>query len=280
MRDQFFHLHLISDATGDTLLTVARAAVSQYATNQPIEHVHSLIRTDQQLERVLQKIETEPGIVLYTLINLDHAKRLESFCRDLHVPVSNILKPVFDLFQSYLGAFQLGLAGAQHNLDRDYFNRIEAMDFTLAHDDGQSPQTICDADIVILGISRTSKTPTSVYLANRGLRVANIPIIPALPLPVTIEQLKKPMVIGLIASPRHILQIRQNRILGLGNDGQQSDYLNRSVISEEIAHTRKLCLSNQWPIMDVTRKSIEETAAEIHKAFQTYKNAGIPEQIS
>ncbi len=271
MGAKHFHLHMVSDATGETLLSVARAACAQYSNSQSVEHVHSLIRTDQQLERVMEHIEREPGIVLYTLVNKEHGAKLEEFCRNLMVPVCNILSPVFDLFQSYLGSSQTGQAGAQHNLDKSYFNRIEAMNFTLAHDDGQSPQTISDADIILIGISRTSKTPTSVYLANRGLRVANIPIVPNLPLPAPLHQMKKPTIIGLIASPRHILQIRQNRILGFKNEGKQSDYLNRNQISEEIAHTRRLCQTNQWPILDVTRKSIEETAAEIFQNHQKHQ---------
>lgn len=271
MRANYFHLHLVSDATGETLISVARAASAQYSNNQSIEHVHSLIRTDQQLDKIMEHIEREPGIVLYTLVNKDHGQKLEAFCNQLMVPVCNILSPVFDLFQSYLGSSQTRQAGAQHSLDKSYFNRIEAMNFTLAHDDGQSPDTIAQADIVLIGISRTSKTPTSVYLANRGLRVANIPIVPNLPLPAPLQDMEQPTIIGLIASPRHILQIRQNRILGFKNEGKQSDYLNRHLINEEIAHTKRLCQTYQWPILDVTRKSIEETAAEIFKNHQQHR---------
>ncbi|MCT4655619.1 MAG: kinase/pyrophosphorylase [Cohaesibacter sp.] len=273
MRGHFFHLHLISDATGETLIAVARAAASQYTNTQPIEHVHPLIRTDQQLEKILRRIEEEPGIVLYTLVNPDLSARLEAHCQKLHIPICNVLSPVFGLFQTYLGASEQGLAGAQHSLNSDYFNRIEAMNFTMMHDDGQSPHTVGDADIIIVGISRTSKTPTSVYLANRGLRVANIPLVPNIPLPAPIDSYHKPMIIGLIASPSRIMQIRQNRVLGFGNEGNQSDYLNRNMIGEEIAYTRKMCQRNQWPILDVTRKSIEETAAEIYKYYQRHRKA-------
>ena len=271
MREQFFHLHLVSDATGETLMAVGRAASAQYANSQPIEHVHSLVRGDAQLERVMERIEKEPGIVLYTLVNPSHAERLEEFCRQLMVPVCNILHPVFTLFQTYLGSSQTGQVGAQHNLDSSYYNRIEAMNFTLSHDDGQGAETVHQADIILIGISRTSKTPTSVYLANRGLRVANIPIVPDLPLPVSIEKLKGRMVIGLIASPRHIVEIRQHRLLGLSKRDKDGDYLNRSMINEEIAHTRRLCQNQGWPILDVTRKSIEETAAEIFKNYQQHQ---------
>ncbi|MCV6546724.1 MAG: kinase/pyrophosphorylase [Cohaesibacter sp.] len=271
MRGHFFHLHLVSDATGETLIAVARAAASQYSNSQPIEHVHPLIRNERQLDKILNRLEDEPGIVLYTLVNLDLAERLERHCQQLHIPVCNILNPVFNIFQSYLGASEQGLAGAQHSLDSGYFKRIDAMNFTMSHDDGQSPQSVGEADIVIVGISRTSKTPTSIYLANRGLRVANIPLVPDIPLPTPLHTYTKPMVIGLIASPSRIMQIRQNRILGFGNEGRESDYLNRNMIGEEIAYTRSMCQRNQWPILDVTRKSIEETAAEIYKYYQRHR---------
>ncbi|SNZ19892.1 pyruvate, water dikinase regulatory protein [Cohaesibacter gelatinilyticus] len=271
MSGHFFHLHLVSDATGETLIAVARAAASQYSNTKPIEHVHPLIRTERQLEKILTRLEDEPGIVLYTLVNQDLSERLERYCQELHIPVCNILHPVFNIFQSYLGASQQGLAGAQHSLDSGYFKRIDAMNFTMAHDDGQSPQSVGEADIIIVGISRTSKTPTSVYLANRGLRVANIPLVPDIPLPAPIQTYTKPLVIGLIASPSRIMQIRQNRILGFDGEGRESDYLNRNRIGEEIAYTRTMCQRNQWPVLDVTRKSIEETAAEIYKYYQRHR---------
>ena len=271
MRDQFFHLHMISDATGETLRAVGRAASAQYSHASAVEHTHSMVRSDLQLSRILEKIEAEPGVVLYTLVNPDHAQKLEAACQQLHIPVYNVLSPIFDLFKSYLGSDQTGQIGAQHSLNASYFQRIEAMNFAMVHDDGQSPHTIGEADIIILGISRTSKTPTSVYLAQRGLRVANVPIVPDIALPELLFALKKPLIISLIASPRHVLHIRQHRILGLPANSQESDYLNRSVINEEIAYTRRICQRNQWPLLDVTRKSIEETAAEIFKTYQKHR---------
>ena len=271
MRDQIFHLHMISDATGETLRAVSRAASAQYAHARPVEHVHSTVRNDPQLSRIIDQIEQQPGIVLYTLVNPGHAQRLETACQQMHVPVYNVLSPVFDLFKSYLGSSQTGQIGAQHSVNASYFQRIEAMNFTMSHDDGQSPHSIGEADVIILGISRTSKTPTSVYLAQRGLRVANIPIVPNIPLPTNLHEIKKPLIIGLIASPRHILQIRQHRDLGLTGDSKKSDYLDRTIINEEIAQTRRLCQHNQWPILDVTRKSIEETAAEIYNNYQKHR---------
>ena len=271
MRERTFHLHLVSDATGDTLRAVGRAASAQYAHSRAIEHVHSMIRDDIQLTHVLEKIEEEPGIILYTLVNSAHAQRLEAACQQMHLPVYNILSPVFDLFRSFLGSVQTGQIGAQHNLDTSYFQRIEAMNFTLAHDDGQAPHSIAEADIIILGISRTSKTPTSLFLAQRGLRVANIPIVPNIALPDNLFQLQKPLIIALVASQQQILQIRQHRILGLPSETEESDYLNRSIIKEEIVHTKQLCARYQWPLLDGTRKSIEEISAEIFKIYQRHR---------
>lgn len=273
MRDRFFHLHLVSDATGETLMRVARASTSQYSGAQAVEHVHPLIRNEQQMDRILQRIEDEPGIVLYTLVNPHLAQRLEAHCQALPVPVCNILGPVFDLFQNYLGTEQNGQAGAQHHINSDYLSRLEAMNFAMAHDDGQSQHSLHEADIILLGISRTSKTPTSIYLAQRGLRVANIPLVPDLPVAAPIEQFDQPMKIGLIASPGHIMQVRQNRMLGLSETDADNHYLDRNVIKREIAYTKKLCQQNQWPILDITRKSIEETAAEIFKNYQRHRRA-------
>ncbi|SNY90518.1 hypothetical protein SAMN04515647_0686 [Cohaesibacter sp. ES.047] len=272
MRDQFYHLHLISDATGETLRAVSRAASAQYAHARMIEHVHSGIRTERQISAILEQIETEPGIVLYTLVNADHATRLEESCAALHVPAYNILASVFDLFHSYLGSRQSHQVAAQHSLDANYFQRIEALNYTMYHDDGQALQSLETADVVILGISRTTKTPTSLYLAQRGLRVANIPIVSNFPIPNELEQARHPLVIGLVASPRKILEIRQHRLLGLPADQESSDYLNRMLINEEIAYTRRLCQIHQWPILDVTRKSIEETAAEIYSLYQDQRH--------
>ncbi|WP_319533367.1 pyruvate, water dikinase regulatory protein [uncultured Cohaesibacter sp.] len=272
MRDQFYHLHLISDATGETLRAVSRAASAQYAHSRMIEHVHPGVRSERQLSAILERIEDQPGIVLYTLVNADHSAKLEAACDDLHVPAYNVLLPVFDLFHTYLGSQQTRQVAAQHSLDAGYFRRLEALNYTMSHDDGQSLHSIEKDDIIILGISRTTKTPTSLYLAQRSLKVANIPIVSNLPIPITLEQARHPLIIGLVASPQQIMQVRQHRVLGLKSDQEGSDYLNRILINEEIAYTRRICQTHQWPLLDVTRKSIEETAAEIFKLYQRHRH--------
>ncbi|MEA2875704.1 MAG: [pyruvate, water dikinase]-phosphate phosphotransferase / [pyruvate, water dikinase] kinase [Hyphomicrobiales bacterium] len=259
----FFHLHLVSDATGETLITVARAAAAQYASVAPIEHIYPLVRTERQLDRVISEIEAAPGIVLYTMLDSALAERLQAKCREFSIPCLSILDPVLGLFQSYLGAESAKRVGAQHTLNAEYFKRIDALNYTMLHDDGQHTDDLEHADVVLTGVSRTSKTPTSIYLANRGVKTANVPLVPNMPVPFQLEQLTAPLVVGLTASPERIVQIRQNRLLGLNAHRDDDLYVDRQAVAEEIAFSRKLCAKHNWPIIDVTRRSIEETAAAV-----------------
>jgi [pyruvate, water dikinase]-phosphate phosphotransferase / [pyruvate, water dikinase] kinase len=259
----YFHLHLISDSTGETLITVSRAAAAQYAKVMPVEHVHPLVRTSKQLDRVLHEIDESPGIVLYTLLEQHLADRLEKKCRELGLPCLSILGPVLHLFQAYLGAESTHKVGAQHTLNADYFRRIDALNYTMMHDDGQQADDLEDADVLLIGVSRTSKTPTSIYLANRGVKTANIPLVPGMPLPNGIEHLQRPLVVGLYASPERIVQIRQNRLLGLKAHRDDDKYIDHQSVAEEVAASRRLCTKHNWPLIDVTRRSIEETAAAV-----------------
>jgi len=259
----FFHLHLVSDSTGETLITVARAAAAQYTQVHPVEHVYPAVRTNRQLDRVLNEIENEPGVVLYTLLEQDLIARLEDKCRDVGVPSLSILGPVLHLFHSYLGAESTHRVGAQHMLNAEYFKRIDALNYTMLHDDGQMPDGLNGADVVLVGVSRTSKTPTSIYLANRGVKTANIPLLPGMALPPQLEQAMQPLVVGLTANPERIVQIRQNRLLGLKAHRDDDQYIDRQAVAEEVAFARRLCAKHNWPMIDVTRRSIEETAAAI-----------------
>jgi regulator of PEP synthase PpsR (kinase-PPPase family) len=259
----FFHLHLVSDATGETLITVARAAAAQYASVAPIEHIYPLVRTEKQLERVITEIEAAPGIVLYTMLDPTLAERLQGKCREFSIPCLSILDPVLGLFQSYLGAESARRVGAQHTLNAEYFKRIDALNYTMLHDDGQHTDDLEHADVVLTGVSRTSKTPTSIYLANRGVKTANVPLVPNVPVPAQLERLTAPLVVGLTASPERIVQIRQNRLLGLNAHREDDLYVDRQAVAEEIAFSRRLCAKHNWPIIDVTRRSIEETAAAV-----------------
>ena len=270
MGRSYFHLHLVSDSTGETLITVARAAAAQYEGISAIEHVYPLVRSTTQLERVIAEIETAPGIVLYTLVDQELSGRLEEACRNSGSPHLSVLSPVHSLLQSYLGAHSTARPGAQHTLNAEYFKRIDAMNFTLLHDDGQLPADIDEADVVLIGVSRTSKTPTAIYLANRGVKTANVPLIPGIPPPAALEAARKPLVVGLVASPDRIVQIRQNRLLSLRADDDTA-YVDRDAVAEEIAFSRRLCGRNNWPMIDVTRRSIEETAAAILDLYRDHR---------
>lgn len=259
----YFHLHLVSDATGETIITVARAAAVQFANVSAVEHIHPLVRTHKQLDRVLEEIEQSPGIVLYTLLEADLSQRLVTRCQELGLPHLSILGPVLELFRSYLGGETKQRVGAQHTLNTEYFKRIDALNFSMLHDDGQHAEGLEEADVVLVGVSRTSKTPTSIYLANRGVKTANVPLVPGVTMPPQLEALTNPLVVGLTASPERIVQIRQNRLLGLRAEHDADQYVDRQAVAEEVAFARKLCGRHHWPIIDVTRRSIEETAAAV-----------------
>jgi regulator of PEP synthase PpsR (kinase-PPPase family) len=261
----YFHLHLVSDATGETLTTVARAATVQYAKVVPVEHVYPLVRTQKQLDRVLAEIAEAPGIVLYTLLEDVLVERLETHCRELSLPCLSILGPVLQLLRSYLGAETSHRVGAQHTLNTEYFKRIDALNYTMLHDDGQHIEELEQADVVLVGVSRTSKTPTSIYLANRGVKTGNVPLVPGITVAPQVEALAHPLVVGLFASPERIVQIRQNRLLGLNAHQDDDQYIDRKAVTEEVMLSRRLCAKHNWPIIDVTRRSIEETAAAVLK---------------
>lgn len=270
----YFHLHLVSDSTGETLTTIAKAAAVQYPQVRPIEHVHALVRTPRQLSRVLQEIESAPGIVLYTIINQELGSELVARCAELNLPCVAVLEPILKTLASYLGASQQPTIGGQHVLNTDYFRRIDALNFTLLHDDGSLPDNLDDADIIILGISRTSKTPTSIYLANRGYKTANVPLVPGVPLAPILTKPTKAFVVGLAASADRIAQVRRNRVLTLA-DRDLDTYVDRAMIADELIHSRRLCAKHNWPVIDVTRRSIEETAATIvHMLQQRNAKAG------
>ena len=271
--ESYFHLHLVSDATGETLMTVGRAAAVQYATVSAIEHVYPLVRSQKQLDRVLTEIEANPGIVLYTLVDHELSDRLTTKCREFGCPCLSVLEPVLAMFQNYLGAASTPRVGAQHMLNAEYFQRIDALNYTMMHDDGQLPENWEEADVLLMGVSRTSKTPTSIYLANRGVKTANMPLVPGIALPPQLDLLQKPLIVGLFASPERIVQIRENRILSLNATQDKSSYVDRTAVAEEIAASRRLFNARNWPIIDVTRRSIEETAASIISLLKDHRRS-------
>ena len=256
------HLHLVSDSTGETVRSVARACVSQFEGVTPVEHFWSLVRNEAHLTKVIAGIEAHPGPVLFTLVADGLRDTLLAACQRLSVPSISVLEPAMAALAGYLGEKSCHSPGRQHALDADYFRRIEAMDFTLAHDDGQLTQDIDKADIILVGVSRTSKTPTSLYLANRGYRVANVPLVPGMPPVETLFALTEPLIIGLTNDPVRLVQVRKSRLLSL-NEQAETDYVDLERVKQEVAEARRLFTRGGWPVIDVTRRSIEETAAAI-----------------
>jgi len=264
-----FDLHLVSDATGETINSVARACLVQFEGIEPNEHAWSLIRTPGQMEKVLAGIAAHPGPVLFTLVNEQLRALLQDGCRRLQVPCIPVLDPVIAALGTYLGLQSRGLPGRQHELDAEYFSRIDAMSFALAHDDGQSSQNYNDADVILVGVSRTSKTPTCIYLANRGIKAANVPVVPGCPMPGELLAASRPLIVGLTKDPVQLVQIRRNR-LHLLSQSEETDYVDPDVVKQEVAAARRLCTQNGWPVIDVTRRSIEETAATIIQMLARY----------
>jgi len=266
-----FHIHLVSDATGETLIAVSRAVSALYEDVLAIEHLYPLVRSQGQIARAIAEIEAAPGVVLYTLLESDLAQQLEAACREIGAPCHSVLQPILNVFQNYLGAAANPRPGAQHMLTASYFNRIDALDYTMLHDDGQMSENYDEADVILIGVSRTSKTPTSIYLANRGIKTANLPVLPNLPLPKSLFGLKKPLIVGIIVSVERLIQVRQNRLESL-HAMMDSSYVDPVAVAEEIVQSRKLFAHYGWPVIDVTRRSIEETAAAVIDLYKAHRS--------
>ena len=256
------HLHLLSDSTGETLENIAKAALAQYDDVETIRHFWPMVRTEAHLERILQEIAQNPGLVLFTLVNQQTRHTLEMQCATLGLPAIAPLDGVTDALSNLLGQQAKARPGRQHMLDAAYFARVEAIHFTMAHDDGVGWEEWEEADIVLAGVSRSSKTPTSIYLANRGFKTANIPIVIEVPPPPALYSLRRPLVVGLTTSADRLIQVRRNRLLSL-NQMPETAYVDEDAVTREVAFARRMFSDNGWPVIDVTRRSIEETAAAI-----------------
>lgn len=261
------HLHLVSDATGETLTALTNAALVQFDDAEAVKHLWPMIRNRAQIEDVVAGIREQPGLVLFTLVDHDLRQLLEEGCRALGVRYLAALDPMMQALREFLGGETRLRPGIQHEMNQEYFERIEAMHFTLAHDDGQQVEDLDRADIVLVGVSRTSKTPTCMYLANRGLKAANVPFVPSLQLPPQLLQLKRPLVVGLTTSAERLAQIRRNRLISL-REMANGDYADLDRVAAELAEAKRTFARHRWPVIDVTRKSIEETAAAILSLYQ------------
>ncbi|MBD3770136.1 MAG: kinase/pyrophosphorylase [Rhodobacterales bacterium] len=260
----YFNVHLVSDSTGETLNAIQRAACAQFENVQALEHNYYLVRSERQLERVMREIEAAPGVVWYTISDEGLRGRLESFCREKGVPTLPVLDASIAMLSRHLGISANQKVAGQHALDEDYFERMEAINFTLAHDDGQNVESLTGADVILLGVSRTSKTPTCVYLANRKVRAGNIPLVPGVPLPAHIERMgdKGPMIVGLKISAERLVQIRRARLISL-NEDEHTIYADEDAVRDEVTQANRLFQRNKWRTIDVSRRSVEETAAAI-----------------
>ena len=258
----YFHVHLVSDSTGETLNAMARAVCARFDNVLPIEHIYALVRSQRQLDRALADIEAAPGIVMHTIVDAELRTALEEGCRRLDVACVPALDPLVSALSRYLGASTSTRVGAQHALDHDYFNRMDALNYAIGHDDGQGGQDLEQADVVLVGVSRTSKTPTCIYLAHRGVRAANVPLVPSRPIPDKLLSLRNTLVVGLTISPDRLIQIRRNRLLSL-KENRSSAYIDVDAVRDEIVQARRLYARQGWPVIDVTRRSVEETAAAV-----------------
>ena len=274
---QRLHLHLLSDSTGETLEMIAKAALAQFDDADVVRHFWPMVRSQQHLDRIMNEIASNPGLVLFTLVNAETRARLEQRCLALGLPVVPALDAVTDALEDQLGQVAKARPGRQHMMDDAYFARVEAIQFTIAHDDGVAWEDWEEAHIVLAGVSRSSKTPTAIYLANRGYKVANIPIVVESPPPPALFSLRRPLVVGLTTSPERLVQVRRNRLLSL-NQNPETAYVDADKVSGEVQFARRIFADNGWPVIDVSRRSIEETAAAIINLYNERLASAEPQQ--
>jgi hypothetical protein len=270
MAKKSINLHLISDSTGETLSSVARAVLSQFESVESNDFIWPLVRSKSQIEKVIEAISKQPGIVLYTIMKDDLVEKLRKACHDIQVPCIPVLSHIIAEFSNYLRENVSQMVGRQHLLDNQYFSRVDAISYTITHDDGQSTWDLYEADVVIIGVSRTSKSPTSIYLSCRGFKVANIPFVSFETIPNSLYDLKSPLIVGLVINPEKLIQIRQTRLTSIGSE-LSNEYIDLESIKREINESRKLFAKLDCPIIDVTKRSVEETSAKIIQLLQDKK---------
>ncbi|MEE4153266.1 MAG: pyruvate, water dikinase regulatory protein [Erythrobacter sp.] len=272
------NLHLVSDSTGETLEMIAKAALAQFEDPQVSRYFWPMVRSRAHLDRIVADLADNPGLVLYTLVNPETRNRLEEHCRHLGLPAVPVLDQVTSALEAQLGQEAHGRPGRQHSMDDAYFKRVDAIQYTIAHDDGVGHEEWEEADIVLVGVSRSSKTPTSIYLANRGYKVANIPLVVESPPPGSLFGLRNPLIVGLTTAPERLVQVRRNRLLSL-NEGTETSYVDSERVKAELHFARRMFADNGWPVIDVTRRSIEETAAAIIRLVQERRRRGKVETV-
>jgi regulator of PEP synthase PpsR (kinase-PPPase family) len=263
-------LHLISDSTGETLSSIAKAAFAQFDQVQIKEYIWSLIRTQGQLVKVISIIRKKPGIVMYTLTDTSLIEILNEECNELRIPCMAVLDSIVSSLSKILEINPNPQPGKQHVIDDEYFRKIEAMNFSIIHDDGQHVENLGEAEIILVGPSRTSKTPTSMYLAHRGFKTANVPYVSGCMLPDILFKVKKPLIVGMSIMPARLVEIRKNRLISI-SDHKNIEYIDQEKVTGEMQEAKKIFISNHWPVIDITRRSVEEISATIVQLYQERK---------
>lgn len=273
MAKRNLNLHLVSDSTGETVSGIARACLAQFDELDIHEYSWPMVRSTAQVDRLMEQVRRLPGLVLFTLVDRELRQYLQDACWQAQTPCVAVLDPVLNAMAAHLGVEFTSRPGRQHALDADYFRRIEAMEYAIAHDDGQASWDLADADVILLGVSRTSKTPTCLYLANRGIKAANIPLVPGIPLPEGVERFSAPLIVGLTNNPEQLVELRRTRLREL-QENSETDYIDPERVRTELAEARRLFSRHDWPVIDVSRRAIEETAAEVMALLAARKQEG------
>ena len=256
-------LHLVSDSTGETLKAVSSAAAAQFSELEYQQKTYPMVRTVTQLERVFKNIKEEKGVVFCTLVEEEVREKLEQFCRKENILYLPVMENIVSVLEEYTGFEAINKPGGQHILNDDYFKRIEAINYTLEHDDGQGQLNLENADVIVVGVSRTSKTPTCIYLANQGIKAANYPLVPHVGISEELENVKNTQVVALITSAHTLVEIRRKRSIELGLKDTDNDYIDIHKVEEEITTAKRIFANKGWPVIDITRRSVEETASAI-----------------
>lgn len=256
------HVHLVSDSTAGTVSAIARAVIAEFDGVNCREHIWALVRSERQLEKLEEALKSSPGPVFYTMVDEELSEKLTKICAHLNLPCINPLERSSGMISAYLQQEASARPGSRHRMNENYFSRIEAIDYTLSHDDGKRHWELAGADIILVGPSRTSKSPTCVYLGNSGLRAANVPYVHGVALPEELFQVKKPLIVGLIIHPKRLIEIRKSRLQTIGHD-KLEHYADDDKVEEEIKTARQLYRQYNWPVIDVSQRSVEETAAAI-----------------
>ena len=256
-------MHLVSDSTGETLRAVSKAAAAQFIEAEYEQTTYPMVRTKTQLGRVLENIKKNKGVVLCTLVDEKLQEELERFCIKEKISYMPVMESIVNLLEKDTGLSAINKPGGQHVLNEEYFRRIEAINYTLEHDDGEGQKDLEAADVIVVGVSRTSKTPTCIYLANKGVKAANYPLVPDVGISEELESVKTPTVVALITSAQTLVEIRTKRALELGLKDKKTDYTNIHKVEEEVIAAKRIFANKGWPVIDITRRSVEETASAI-----------------